>query len=127
MHKSSKRSIEESLALVPSNAVVMFFISVVVDRASFEKTSEMANVKSFDCQLLESKSTTLLQMSVKFYAVLSLSLCIVLISGHLLDQSLKKSSNFFSEAIKDAQLTVLQCRILTAQTMMPTGVLLFLN
>ena len=42
----------------------------------------------------------------------------------------KKSSNVFSEAIKDAQTTVLQCHVLvicffTAQIMMRTGVLLF--
>ena len=91
---------------------VMSFTSVIVDRASFKKTSEMAKVRSFDCQLLISKSTTLLQMSVKFYSVLFLSLCMILIPGPLLDQSLKKSSNFLSEAIKDAQITALQCRLL---------------
>ena len=68
---------------------VMSFISVVVDRGAFKKTFEMAKVESFDCQLQISKSTTLLQMSVKFYAVLSLSLCMVLIlylfPGPLLD------------------------------------------
>ena len=76
---------------------VMSFTSVVVDRASFKKTSDMAKVKSFGCQLQISKSTTVLQMSVKFHAVLSLSLCMVLIlylfPGPLLGQSLKKSSN----------------------------------
>ena len=112
MHKNSKRSIEESLVLVPNNVVVMSFTSVIVDRVSFQKISEIAKVKSFDCQLQISKSITLLQMSVKFYAVLSLSLCMVLIPGPLLDQSLNKSSNFLSEAIKDAQITVLQCRVL---------------
>ena len=94
----------------------MSFTSVAVDRASFKKTSEVAKVKSFNCQIQTSRSTTLLQMSVKFYAVLSLSLCMVLIlclfPGPLLDQSLKKSSIFFSEAIKDAQITVLQCHVL---------------
>ena len=54
-------------------------------------------------------------MSVKFYAVLFLSLCMVLIlyllPGPLLGQSLKKSSNFFYEAIEDAQVTVLQCHV----------------
>ena len=57
-----------------------------------------------------------MEMSVKFYAVLSLSLFMVLIPylfpGPLLDQSLKKSSSVFSEAIKDAQITVLQCHVL---------------
>ena len=72
----------------------MSFTSVVADRASFEKTSERGKVKSFDCQLLVLKSTTLLQMSIKFCAVLSLSLRMVLIPGPLLDQSLKKSSDF---------------------------------
>ena len=57
----------------------MSFNVVVVDRASFRKISEMAKVTSFDYQLLISKSTTLMQMGVKFYAVLSLSLCVVLI------------------------------------------------
>ena len=42
----------------------------------------------------------------------------------------EKSSNVFSEDVKYAQTTVLQCHVLiicffTAQTMMPTGVLLF--
>ena len=58
-------------------------------------------------------------MSVKFYAALFLSLCMVLIlylfPDPLLHQSLEKSSNF-SEVIKDAQITVLiavlQCRVL---------------
>ena len=76
----------------------------------------MAKIKSFDCQLQISKSTTLLQMSVKFYAVLSLSFCMVLIlylfPGTLLDRSLKKSSNFFAEVMKDAQIIVLQCHVL---------------
>ena len=77
---------------------VMSFTSVVVDCASFKKTSEMAKVKLFDCQLQISKSTTLLEMSVKFYAVLSLSLCMVLIlylsPGSLLNQSLKRAQTF---------------------------------
>ena len=68
---------------------VMSFSSVIVNRASFKKTFEMAKVESFDCQLQISKSSTLLQMSVKFCAVLSLSLCMVLIlyslPGPLLD------------------------------------------
>ena len=57
----------------------MSFTSAVADRASFKNTSEMAKVISFNYQLQISKSTTLLQMTVKFYAVLSLSLCMVLI------------------------------------------------
>ena len=77
---------------------VMSFTSVIVDRASFKKISEIAKVKSFNCQLQISKSTTLLQMSIKFYAVLSLSLCMVLIvylfPGHLLHQSLKRAQTF---------------------------------
>ena len=80
---------------------VMSFTSVVIDRASFKKTSEMVKVKSFDCQSQISKSTTLQEMSLKCYAVLSLYLCMVLIlylfPGPLPDQ------NFFSEAIKDAK------------------------
>ena len=68
----------------------------------------MAKVKSLDCQLQISKLTTLLQMNVKFYAVLSQSFCMVLIlylfQGPLPDQSLRKSSNFFSEAIKTPKL-----------------------
>ena len=111
MYKNSKRSVEESLVLVANNVCY-----VVVDRASFEKTFEMTKVKSFDCQLQISKSTTLLQMSVKFDAVLSLSLCMVLIlylfPGPLPDQSLKKAQIFFSEARKDVQITVLQCHVL---------------
>ena len=39
----------------------------------------MAKVKSFGCQLQISKSITLLEMSIKFYAVLSLPLCMVLV------------------------------------------------
>ena len=97
---TSETGLQESLILVPNNVCY-----VVVMRASFKKTFETTKVKSFDCQL--QISTTLLQMSVKFYAVLSLSLCMVLIlylfPGPLLDQSLIKSSNFFSEAIKDDQ------------------------
>ena len=34
------------------------------------------------------------------------------VSAFLLDQSLRKSSNFFSKAIKDVQITVLQCHVL---------------
>ena len=39
-------------------------------------------------------------------------LILYLFPGPLQDQSLKKSSNFYSEAIKDAQITVLQCHVL---------------
>ena len=42
----------------------MSLTSVLVDRTSFRKASEMARVKSFDCQLQISKSTALLQMNV---------------------------------------------------------------
>ena len=113
---------------------VMSFTSVVVDRASFKKTSEMAKVKSFDCQLQISNSTTFLEMSVKFYVVLSLSLCMVLIlylfPGPLPDQSLKKSSNFYSKDINTLNYCSPVARMadyifFTAQTVMPTGVLLF--
>ena len=74
-------------------------------------------------------------MSVKFYAVLSLSLCIVLIpslfTGTLLGQSFKKSSNFFCEAIKRrpnycSPVSRSHKMFFTAQTMMPTGVVLLL-
>ena len=79
-----------------------------------KKAFVMAKVKSFGCQLQISKLTTLLEMSLKFYAVLSLSFCMVLVlylfPGLLPGQ--KKSSNVFSEAIKDAQTTVLQCHVL---------------
>ena len=55
---------------------VMSFTSVLVDCASFKKTSEMARVKSLDCQLEILKSTSLLQISVIFMQFfLSLSLC----------------------------------------------------
>ena len=91
---------------------VISFTSVVVDRTSFKKTSEMAKIKSFDSQLLILKSTTLLQMIVEFCAVLSLSLCMVLISGPLSDQSLKKELKLFLRSYKDAQITALQCRVL---------------
>ena len=93
MYKNSKRSIEESLVLVPNNVCY-----AIVDCASFKKTFEMTKVKSFDCQLQILKSTILLQMSVKFYAVLSLSLCMVLtlylFPGSLLGQSLEKAQTF---------------------------------
>ena len=81
--------------------LVISFTSVVVDRACFIKISEMAKVKSFGCQLQISKSTTLPQMSVKYYAVLSVSLCMVLIlylfPGPLLGQSLKRAQTFSSK------------------------------
>ena len=74
----------------------------------------MAKVKSFGCQLQISKSTTLLEMSVKLYAVLSLEIFLYgagsLFPGPLPGK--KKSSNVFSEAIKDAQTTVLHCHVL---------------
>ena len=72
-------------------------LPVSVDCASFGKTSELARINCFDCQL-----QTEMEMSAKFYAVLSLSLCMVpilcLFSGPLLYQSLKGSSDFFSSA-----------------------------
>ena len=70
----------------------------------------MAKVKSFGCQLQISKSTTLLEMSVKIYAILSLYFCAVLVlylfPGPFPGQ--KKSSNIYSEAIKDAQSWVVK-------------------
>ena len=103
MYRNSKRSL-----WFRTMSVMSFYTSVVVDRASFKKTLEMAKVKSFDCQLQISKSTTLLQMSVNFYAVLSLSLCIVptlhSFPGPLLDQSPNKSSNFFPKLQKTPKL-----------------------
>ena len=86
----------------------MSFTSVAVDRASFKKTSEMAKVIFFCCQLQISKSTTLLQITVEFYAVLFLSLCLVLIPylfpGLFLGQSFRKISDFFSELQKTPKL-----------------------
>ena len=89
----------------------------------------MAKVKSFNCQLLISKSTTLLQMSVNFYGVLSLFLCMVLISGPLPDQSLKKEFQLFLRSYKRrlsycSPVLRSRCIFFTAQTIMPSGVLL---
>ena len=78
-----------------------------------------------------SKSTTLQEMSVKFYAVLSLSFCMVLVlylfPGLLPGQN--KSSNVFSEAIRKTPKLlfsiVLNIHAFTEQTMLATGVLLF--
>ena len=47
-NKNPERLMEESLVLILNSVVVMSFTSVVVDRTSFRKTSEMARVKSFD-------------------------------------------------------------------------------
>ena len=80
--------------------------SVIVGHASFKKISEMTKVKSFGYQLQISKWTTLLEMSVKFYAVLSLFSCMVLVLylfiGPLLGQ---KSSNVFSKTTIGANFT----------------------
>ena len=74
----------------------MSFTSFVVGRDCFRKTSEMARVKSFDCQFENFE----MEMSAMSYAVLSLSLCMMwilyLFPGPLLYQSLKKSLKFFS-------------------------------
>ena len=106
------KTVDRTKSYSGSKKCLSCLISVVVDCASFKTTPEMTEVKNFDCQLQISKSATPLHMSVKFYAVLSLSLCMVLIlysfAGPLPDQSLKKSSNFFFKSIKDTQITVLQ-------------------
>ena len=123
----------------------MSFNSVAVDRASFRNTSEMARIKQFDCQLQISKLTTLLQMNVKVYAVLSLSFFCgaefffvpkpfamprFKTELKLILQSYKDTQITILQSYKDTQITILQHHILiyiffTMQTMMRTGVLLF--
>ena len=104
MYRNSERSTQESLVLVPNN---VFYLCHSC--ASFKNTSEMAKVKSFDCQLQISKSTTLLQMNVKLYAVLLLFL---FVSRPFARSKSKKELKLFSKATKDAQITVLQCHVL---------------
>ena len=92
---------------------VLSFTSAVVDRASFKKTSEMAKVKSFSCQLQISKSTTARNQCNVLCSFISI---FVHGAGSLFVSRPfarpEKSSNIFSEAIKDAQTTVLQCHVL---------------
>ena len=95
----------------------------------------MAKVKSFGCQLQISKLTTLLEMSVKFNAVLSLSFCMVLVHylfpGPLPGQ--KRAQTFSPKTPKKTHpnycspVSRSQYMFFTAQTMMPTGVLLFVS
>ena len=81
---------EESLVLVPNNLCPFFY--VLVDCTSFRKTFDIAGIKSFDCQF----SNFEMEISEKFYAGLSLFLCMVPTLYLFLHQSLKNSSNFFS-------------------------------
>ena len=92
----------------------------------------MAKVKNYGCQLQISKSTTLLEMSVKFYAVLSLSFCVALVinlfPGPLPDQKGELKRFLQSYKRRPNYCSPVSCShymFLTEQAMMPTGVLLF--
>ena len=112
---------------------VMSFTSVVVDRASFKKTSEMAKVKSFDCQLQISKSTTLLQISVKFmhfYLYFVYGAGCLFVSRPFARPESQKELKLFLRSYKRrphycSPVSRSDYTFFTAQTMMPTGVLLF--
>ena len=88
MSKNSKRQIQESLVLIPNNVCHVFHLCRNW-QCLFQK--DIWDDKGFDFRLQISKSITLPEISVKFYAVLSLPLCMVLI----LRPKSKKSWSFF--------------------------------
>ena len=76
MYKNSKRQIQESLVLVPNNVCHVFHLCWSWP-CLFLK--DIWDDKGFDFRLQISKSITLPEINVKFYAVLFLPLCMVLI------------------------------------------------
>ena len=92
MYKNSKRQIQESLVLVPNNVCHVFHLCRSWP-CLFLK--DIWDDKGFDFRLQISKSITLPEINVKFYAVLSLPLCMVLILSLKLFSEVKLCSYQF--------------------------------
>ena len=93
---------------------VMSFTSVVVDRAPFKKTSEMAKVDEFRLPIanfeIDHSARNECKVLCSFISIFVYGAGSLFVSRPFAKP--KKSSNVFSQAIKDAQTTFLQCHVL---------------